>query len=313
MITITMIEPRASSNAASSPRRSFWQLALAALSLTGFAGGEHLARAQTPVNKMCPVMTLEEADPAITVQYRDQTIAFCCQRCVEKFLANSERYVDRLSIEEDAAGVTTPASRSNSPDAREGVVDGHGWGQAGHEEESAGDSHRRVGEHKHAGADPAHHHATHADKGRPSFAGKLVNWLGRFHPASVNFPTAMLVAAAIAELLLVRTDRSLYSSAGRFCLWFGALSAVVAGTLGWFFAGFRLSDDQWIMTTHRWLGTATVAWSVLLLVVGERAFRKERPEKRRLYRLLLFIGVIAVMVTGFFGGSLIYGLDHYAW
>jgi hypothetical protein len=38
-----------------------------------------------------------------------------------------------------------------------------------------------------------------------SFHGKLIRWLGGFHPAVMHFPIALLTAAAVAELLcLVR-------------------------------------------------------------------------------------------------------------
>jgi len=57
-----------------------------------------LAFAQAPVNKMCPVMTLEEADPSITTVYRGKTIAFCCDNCLKKFRANPDQYADRLAV-----------------------------------------------------------------------------------------------------------------------------------------------------------------------------------------------------------------------
>ncbi|MCO6438626.1 MAG: YHS domain-containing protein [Phycisphaerae bacterium] len=54
--------------------------------------------AQAPVNKMCPVMSLEEADPAITTQYHGKTIAFCCDNCLKKFRANPERYAGNTAV-----------------------------------------------------------------------------------------------------------------------------------------------------------------------------------------------------------------------
>lgn len=59
--------------------------------------GGPAALAQTPINKMCPVMTLEEADPAITTEYRGKTVAFCCDRCLAKFKADPERYAKNLT------------------------------------------------------------------------------------------------------------------------------------------------------------------------------------------------------------------------
>ncbi len=50
---------------------------------------------------MCPVMSFEEADPAITIQYLGKKVAFCCDTCEKKFLANPERYVGRLAAFSD--------------------------------------------------------------------------------------------------------------------------------------------------------------------------------------------------------------------
>jgi hypothetical protein len=48
----------------------------------------------------------------------------------------------------------------------------------------------------------------------------------------------MLVAAALAEILFGAAGRPVFDAANRFCLWFGALAAVLTGTLGWFLGAF---------------------------------------------------------------------------
>jgi YHS domain-containing protein len=56
-----------------------------------------LARASQPaVNEWCPVMTEEKADPTITTVHRGKTVAFCCDTCLKKFLANPAKYEGRL-------------------------------------------------------------------------------------------------------------------------------------------------------------------------------------------------------------------------
>ncbi len=142
---------------------------------------------------------------------------------------------------------------------------------------------------------------------------KLLRWLGRFHPPSVNFPIALIVAAALAETLRRRTKNPSFDTSMRFCLWLGVMGAVGGGMLGWFFAGFSLTDDSWLMTVHRWMGTATVAVALITLVVNEadRGSPGSGPPPWR--TLLLFLAAVMVLVTGFFGGAMVYGLDHYAW
>jgi plastocyanin len=148
-----------------------------------------------------------------------------------------------------------------------------------------------------------------ASRDMPAF----LRWLGKFHPPTVNFPIAMLLGAALAEVLLILTGRPSFAHAARFCVWVACVAAVFAALLGWLFAGFRWTDASWILTTHRWLGTATAAWTILVLVLLERSAKAGGTKAAVAYRVALFAGAMAVAVTGFFGGAMVYGLKHYAW
>ena len=140
---------------------------------------------------------------------------------------------------------------------------------------------------------------------------KFIGWLGKFHPPTTHFPIALIIAAAAAEVLFAGTGKMLFDNARQYCLWLGIIAAVGAGTLGWFLAGFRLVDENWLLTTHRWLGTSTVVCSLLL---GLAEWLRAKYGLARLwYRLLLLLAVILVSATGFFGGAMLYGLDQYAW
>jgi hypothetical protein len=78
-------------------------------------------------------------------------------------------------------------------------------------------------------------------------------------------------------------------------------------------AGIRLVDASWIMTTHRWLGTSTVVCAGLVLLLCELSHRRDRPWPRLCFRVALLFVAALVSVTGFFGGAVVFGLDHYAW
>ncbi|MCI0457714.1 MAG: c-type cytochrome [Gemmataceae bacterium] len=145
------------------------------------------------------------------------------------------------------------------------------------------------------------------------FFEKLIRWLGKFHPAAVHFPIALLTAAAMAELLRMATGQPAFDAVARCCVWFGALTAVVAGVLGWFRGGFLLADASWVLRTHRWLGTATVACAGLVLVLSEVSRRPDRRRTRMWFRGTLLVVAVLVLVTGFFGGAVVFGLDHYTW
>jgi plastocyanin len=157
-------------------------------------------------------------------------------------------------------------------------------------------------------------HDTEKAGGWPSgLVGEIIRWLGKFHPAAANFPIALLVAAAVGEVLLAATGRPAFDAASRFCLWFGALAAVLTGTLGWFLGGFRTADPSWVLTTHRWLGTSTDVLAVVTLLVGEASRRPGRQRARRWFGVLLVVVALMVLAAGFFGGALLYGIRHYDW
>lgn len=154
-------------------------------------------------------------------------------------------------------------------------------------------------------AAPSHH--PYPPEGVP----RLLAWFGKFHPVATHFPIALLTMAALGELLLLWRPRELFRSAVRFGVCAGVAGALVAAPLGWFFAGFRIVDEEWVMTAHRWTGTAVALWALPLLILSERAQRSS--QNRAAFRAALFFGAALVGATGFLGGSLIYGLGHYAW
>lgn len=139
---------------------------------------------------------------------------------------------------------------------------------------------------------------------------RLLAWLGKLHPTSVHFPIALLLCAGAAEALWSSRRAPLLAPAGRFCVWAGALGALIAAPLGWSFAAFSDTEQGWVLTTHRWLGTGLAVWAPVLVGLLERA---ERGGSRGAYRAALLLAAVLVVSTGFFGGSLVYGLDHFRW
>jgi uncharacterized membrane protein len=168
-----------------------------------------------------------------------------------------------------------------------------------------------TGSHEHAEVQPQRVEAAAAHPYPPEGVPRPLAWLGKLHPLATHFPIALLSVAALAELLLLRRPQELFLGAVRFCVWAGAIGALVAAPLGWLFAGFHLLDDEWVMTAHRWVGTGTALWALVVLVLCERTYRSATD--RKAFRLALLLGAALVGVAGFLGGSLIYGVDHFAW
>jgi mono/diheme cytochrome c family protein/uncharacterized membrane protein len=159
--------------------------------------------------------------------------------------------------------------------------------------------------------EPAPAEAAEAQPPR-GFFQKLILWLGKFHPATVHFPIALLAAAAVAQLVRVVGGKP-FDVVVRYCLWFGFLTAVPACVLGWCTGGFHLTDTSWIKMTHRWLGTSAVACAGLVLILSEMSQRPDRHRTRVWFRVMLVVAAVLVLATGFFGGAIDFGLDHYNW
>ncbi len=145
--------------------------------------------------------------------------------------------------------------------------------------------------------------------GPPAVANVLpkpVAWAGRLHPPLTHFPVALLLAAFVAEGLFALTKRRHFRDAAHFCVWGGALGAVAAAATGWLFAATSPADNDWTLSAHRVVGTTTAAWAVVLLYCS-------RLPSAVPFRLALLVAAVLVGASGFLGGSLIYGLDHFAW
>lgn len=256
--------------------------------------------AKAITNPICPVLADEAVDPDIWIEYGGKRVYFCCNKCKRRFEQEPQAYLANLP----QFTVSTEAIQNASGHEDVHAERGHAEQAGGHDE----------AENLNADSD-SHDHAEHTNTEATSGPNRLIAWLGNFHPPSTDFPVALLISAFIAELLLMLTGRPLFESAARFCVWMGSLGAAGAVSLGWFFAGFRLTDPDWIMTLHRWLGTAAGALAVVLLVLSIAAHRREGRGKKWLswYRVALFAAALAVAANGFFGGAMIYGLDHYAW
>ncbi len=234
-----------------------------------------------PANAMCPVMTDEPIDPEIFTNYQDRRLFFCCTKCRRKFLQDPSVYEEGLA---QVWSAPEPVS---------------GGGEDVHQDSSESEA--------------VHDHAT--DHGAPHGWARLLRWLGKFHPVLVHFPIALLLTAAMAELLVLMKGLSSLAIVARFCIYLGASFAVLASLLGWAAAEFARFGEEvsWVLLTHRWVGTGTAALACVTVLFAELARRKEGTRWLLWYRRALFLTAILVGVAGHFGASLIFGLGHFRW
>ena len=247
-------------------------------------------------NEWCPVLTDERVDPEIHTTFRGEQVYLCCRKCLKQFRADPAAYVDNL-----------PALASL------GAAQDSGGGESDHGEHL----HPQETEAMEMSADAEQHdHADHGD-GDASEGSGLIPWLGRFHPMVVHFPIALLLMAAAAELVLMFAGAKHFAFAARFCLWGGALGALVAAPLGWADA-LSVEDDYVglsarLLFFHRWGGTATALVAGLALFACERSRRSNADSWKRRYRALLFLCALLVAAAGHLGASLIYGWEYLSW
>jgi uncharacterized membrane protein/mono/diheme cytochrome c family protein len=145
---------------------------------------------------------------------------------------------------------------------------------------------------------------------------RILRILGQFHPPSSHFPIALLIAAFPAEAMWKLTRKPSWKATVRFCVMFGAMSAVVTAALGWCNGAFSnyVGVSAQVLTWHRWLGTGTAAWAVLTAVLSELAHKEGNPRSMRYtFRGVLAVGIVLVSVAGYLGASLVYGLKHFTW
>src|SRR6185437_477122 len=131
-----------------------------------------------------------------------------------------------------------------------------------------------------------------------------------FHPALTVFPIAMVLSAALAELLLIATKAPWLQGASRWCVIIAGIGGAITAPLGWAFAMGH--GESRLLEIHRWLGTAAGAGAVVLLILSEVA-RRRGGGALVAFRTLLFLAVPLVGATGFFGGAMVYGLHEYDW
>jgi len=246
-------------------------------------------------NTVCPVMPDETVDPSFFTDHDGSRVYFCCRRCVLRFEQNPEAYAESL------AQVMPVAMQGSTSQA------GAGGHDHDHPEDvdAAQESNVADGDHEHDSGSPeeGHDHAT--DHGVSPTA-----MLGRFHVVVIHFPIAFLLLGALVEAAGLARKRWGNHGVVRLLTAVGALSAVVAMTLGLLHgsASDYAGTLSWVFWWHRALGIAvTVAAVVAWFAVEQRARRKGTS---RFATAALLVSAILVGAAGHFGGSLVYGWEY---
>lgn len=131
------------------------------------------------------------------------------------------------------------------------------------------------------------------------------------HPFATHFPIALLLLNLALTLAYLRRDDPFLERSAYGALvigWWSLFAAILTGTLD-LALSWPLRDETvvWI-NAHAALGVA------LLLIYGQALLRRRRDpavlqgSQRLAYLRLLVLGALLVLITGWIGGHLVYGL-----
>lgn len=149
-----------------------------------------------------------------------------------------------------------------------------------------------------------------------STAQKLWRFQGIFHPAAVHLPVALLSVSAVFVFLSF-FSRSSFEPVAYHCLWIGAVGAIAACATGWSYAAHEGYGDSLNLDLehgidrHRWAGVFVAGLSCLLIPLSRSVRRTGETKKRIIWLLASLLLIGSVSITGYQGGELTYGEDHY--
>jgi uncharacterized membrane protein len=130
---------------------------------------------------------------------------------------------------------------------------------------------------------------------------------GRLHPLLVHFPIALILIAAIAELIFLATRFPRWQTVAVANLRAGAAFAVASAGAGWLLASSRIVEASPSLEWHRWLGLMAAVAAIAAALMTVRIDPMERRQWP--YRIALFSAAAIVAVAGHFGAVLVWGAD----
>lgn len=135
-------------------------------------------------------------------------------------------------------------------------------------------------------------------------AGGVLTFVKKLHPATIHFPIALFLMAALAELFVMAGRGGGIEPAVRVLIYGGAAGAVVAALFGWIHTGLWFGGDT-VMQLHRWNGMLIAALGLALALLASKP-----RDGRTLLRTGLFSMAALILFQGFLGGELAHGPEH---
>lgn len=144
---------------------------------------------------------------------------------------------------------------------------------------------------------------------------KAMPFLARLHPVVVHFPVAGVPLAFLSVLIWLATGREAFSKADIPALLgaaAGAVVAVITGNVRHDTMRFGATLHE-IVEQHQVAGTTVMVLCLVLVVFRIWRWNRMTGTWGWLYAGGLAVVALVVGVTGYLGGSLVYGPDHFKW
>jgi uncharacterized membrane protein len=135
------------------------------------------------------------------------------------------------------------------------------------------------------------------------------------HPLTVHLPIGLLLGNAVLTLLALRRADPTLETAAYHCLWLGFLCILPAVAAGTWDAVRYLTNPAANPAALIWIN-AHAASGIVLAILYWQAWQIRRrnanvlsdPAARRGYLIRLAIGAVLIILSGWLGGHLAYGL-----
>jgi len=129
------------------------------------------------------------------------------------------------------------------------------------------------------------------------------------HPITVHFPIALLIVAFVFEVmaLLFKNNRML-SIVGFYLFLAGTLGAIVAVISGNLFTEDLTGPADKVLDNHHLFANVTMYLAIItsLFRIFLMVVKKEEISLKWVYFAAVFVTMITIGLTGYYGGSIVY-------
>ena len=134
--------------------------------------------------------------------------------------------------------------------------------------------------------------------------------LSHLHPMLVHFPIALIATGFLLELVYLFCKKEVcLTKAGYYLLILGALSSVITWLSGILFTSEMEGTAGQVRETHELMATVTVVLLIIAAAIRMYVVVKKKDNDKKLKNIAFVVYALAtirVMITGFFGGTLVY-------